>query len=203
MTSIETKYKFYSHVPSDIHEHLPTLYKYASECAHVTECGGINSYPGYALVAGLQQSSKESKKLVQIHNKIVDGLDQFTKDCQTEGVNRVYYNQNSLHAPIEDTDLLFIDTWHVYGHLKRELERWNKHVGKYIIMHDTTVDEWLGETVRVGWNSAQQSQETGMPENEIRMGVWPAIGEFLEKHPEWKIYERFTNNNGLTVLKRI
>ena len=218
MSIITRRYKVECHVPSDIHEHLPTLYKYASECQHVTECGGVNSFPAYALAAGLLgrqetklvdplptggSASAHSVKLVQIHNKVVDGRDQFASDCIAEGLARTYYEQNSLAAPIEDTDLLFIDTWHVYGQLKRELQRWHSHVGKYIIMHDTTVDEWLGETVRVGWNSATQSQQTGIPENEIRMGVWPAIGEFLEKHPEWKIAERFTNNNGLTVLRRV
>ena len=221
MSVIQSKYKAECCVPSDIHEHLPTLYKYASECSHVTECGGINSFPAYALAAGLVgrgatklvdplpkegsavPSAAHSVKLVQIHNKVVDGRDQFASDCTAEGLAHVNYLENSLKANIEDTDLLFIDTWHVYGHLKRELDRWHSHVGKYIIMHDTTVDEWLGETVRVGWNSAAQSQQTGIPENEIRMGVWPAIGEFLEKHPEWKIAERFTNNNGLTVLRRV
>jgi len=201
MSLIQSKYKAECCAPSDIHEHLPTLYKYASECLHVTECGGINSFPAYALAAGLV--GRDNVKLVQIHNKTVDGRDQFANDCIAEGLAREYVLENSLTAHIDDTDLLFIDTWHVYGHLKRELNRWHSHVGKYIIMHDTTVDEWLGETVRVGWNSAAQSQQTGIPENEIRMGVWPAIGEFLEKHPEWKIAERFTNNNGLTVLSRV
>ena len=203
MSVIKRKYKVECIVPSDINEHLPTLYKYASECSHVTECGGINSFPAYALAAGLVGKEGKDVKLVQIHNKVVDDRDKFAADCANEGLTRIYYQENSLTAPIEDTDLLFIDTWHVYGQLKRELNRWHSHVGKYIIMHDTTVDEWLGETVRVGWNSAAQSQQTGIPENEIRMGLWPAIGEFLEKHSEWKIHERFTNNHGLTILKRV
>jgi hypothetical protein len=201
MSVIKAKYEAVCQQPSDIHEHLPTLYKYALECDHVTECGGINSFPAYALAAGLV--GRDNVKLVQIHNKVVDDRDQFANACIAEGLAREYVLENSLKALIVQTDLLFIDTWHVYGHLKRELERWNKHVGKYIIMHDTTVDEWLGETVRVGWNSAEQSRQTGIPENEIRMGLWPAIGEFLEKNPEWKLHARFTNNNGLTILKRV
>jgi hypothetical protein len=46
--------------------------------------------------------------------------------------------------------LLFIDTFHVYAHLKRELEWHHNNVEKYIIMHDTTSDEWDGEVVRMG-----------------------------------------------------
>ena len=32
--------------------------------------------------------------------------------------------------------------------LKHKLEKFSKVTDKYIIMHDTTVDEWDGETVR-------------------------------------------------------
>jgi hypothetical protein len=37
---------------------------------------------------------------------------------------------------------------------------------------------------------------------EIRKGLWPAVAEFLENHPEWSLRERFVNNNGLTVLEK-
>ena len=70
-------------------------------------------------------------------------------------------------------------------------------------MHDTTVDEWLGETIRCGWNAEQQSRETGIPVNEINKGLWPAIEEFLDSNKNWKIKERFRNNNGLTILEKI
>ena len=33
-------------------------------------------------------------------------------------------------------------------------------------------------------------------------GLWPAIEEFLEANSNWELHERFTNNNGLTILKR-
>ena len=105
-------------------------------------------------------------------------------------------------APIE-TDLLFIDTWHVYAQLKRELAHWHSSVKKYILIHDTTVDEWYGESVRGNADSQRQSRETGFPVEEIRKGLWPAIVEFLRVHPEWKLTERLMNNNGLTVLSRV
>jgi len=69
-------------------------------------------------------------------------------------------------------------------------------------MHDTTVDEWNGETIRAGWNAEQQSLESGFPVNEITCGLWPAIQEFLISTEEWVLHERFTNNNGLTILAR-
>ena len=63
----------------------------------------------------------------------------------------------------EKFDLTFIDTWHVYGQLKRELTKFNKITNKYIIMHDTTIDGYLGESLRMGWDIFVQSSTTGMP----------------------------------------
>ena len=111
--------------------------------------------------------------------------------------------KNNLELEFNTTyDLTFIDTWHVYGQLKREMEKFNIITNKYIIMHDTTVDEWQGETIRNGWNAKQQSKETGIPIDEINTGLWPAIEEFLLKNKDWQIKERFVNNNGLTVLQK-
>jgi len=54
----------------------------------------------------------------------------------------------------------------------------------------------------VGWNAEAQSREHGIPVDEIKKGLWPAISEFLNDHPEWKLELRLFNNNGLTVLSR-
>ena len=72
-------------------------------------------------------------------------------------------------------------------------------------MHDTTVDEWDGETIRsiYSMNAEKQSKETGIPIEEINKGLWPAISEYINENPEWKIKERYTNNNGLTILEKI
>ena len=98
------------------------------------------------------------------------------------GINAVFYKQSDLECPMGPTELLFIDAWHIYGHLKRELARWNSVVGKYIILHDTTIDGELGETIRMGWNAEQQSLQFGIPVEEITKGLWPAVTEFLAEH---------------------
>jgi hypothetical protein len=100
-------------------------------------------------------------------------------------------------------DLTFIDTWHVYGQLKRELEKFSNITKKYIIMHDTTVDEIYGETIRMGMNAYQQSLATGFPMSEINKGLGAAVNEFLENNKDWILKEKFFNNNGLTVLERV
>jgi hypothetical protein len=68
--------------------------------------------------------------------------------------------------------------------LKEELRLHADKAKKYIVFHDTT----LFENVNEGGGGR---------------GLWPAIEEFLAEHSEWEIKERYTNNNGLTVLRRI
>ena len=201
MSILEQKYVFNSRTPSDINEHLPTLKRYSDDCMHITECGVRFVVSSYAFASSLKD--KGNNKLVQVDTIKYPQNNIFQSECRNEGVNVVFYEQSDLECPLEQTDLLFIDTWHIYGHLKRELARWNSSVNKYIIMNDTTTDEVYGETLRVGWDPVKQSRETGIPVEEITKGLWPAIEEFLVEHPEWKIKERFTNNNGLTILYRV
>ena len=199
MSVIKEKYLFNCRAPSDINEHLPTLKKYADECNHITECGVRFVVSSYAFALSLKD---KDNKLIQVDTKKYQQNFTFEQECLKENVNVKFYEQSDLDCPLEETELLFIDTWQIYGHLKRELARWNSYVTKYIIMHDTTTDAIHGESIRVGWDPKKQSMETGIPVEEITKGLWPAIEEFLVEHPEWKIKERFTNNNGLTVLSR-
>lgn len=197
---INDTYNRLCRTPSDINEHLPTLARYALECVHVTECGVRSAVSSYAFGAAL--ASRPNTKLVQVDPNSHPDIVQFQARAKAEGLQSVFHQQSDLDCPIEETDLLFIDTWHVYGQLKRELARWHPHVRKYIILHDTTVDEWAGETARVGWDANRQSRESGIPVNEILKGLWPAVAEFLGEHPEWTLRERFVNNNGLTILEQ-
>lgn len=197
---LRSRYEAKCKIPCDINEHLPTLLKYAKRCDSITECGVCNIVSSYAFATGLLGNPNGVFKMVDPYRSY--NIDMFTFMCEREGIKVKYFEESDLICPCEDTDLLFIDTWHVYAQLKRELEHWHSHVKKYIILHDTTVDEWYGEAVRGNYDIAKQSRESGFPENEIAKGLWPAIVEFLDTHPEWDIEERFTNNNGLTVLSR-
>jgi len=201
MSFIERGYLERCKNPSDINEHLPTLSRYASECTHTTECGVRGAVSSYALGNGIR--GKEGARMIMVDLVGCDAIETFVDVCENEGVKATFYKEDDLTCKMEDTDLLFIDTWHVYGHLKRELARWHSHAKKYIILHDTTVDGEYGESIRMGWNMIEQSKLTGIPVDEIAKGLWPAVEEFLRDHPEWTLKERFTNNNGLTVLARV
>ena len=165
--------------PSDINEHLPTLKRYAEECEHITEMGVRWVVSTYALLMG------KPKKLISYDINPIDSvaIQQMVKN-DTDFEFRV---GDTTKIEIEETDLLFIDTLHNYNQLKLELHLHANKARKYIILHDTTTFEWIGES----YNGKVDE-----------VGLWPAIEWFLENNTNWELYERFTNNNGLTILKR-
>lgn len=198
---MEAAYQRNCSKPSDINEHLPVLMRYAAECNTVVECGVRDIVSSYAFANALKGKEKNCHILVDPYRS--HNMDGFISLCKREKVNVVYIQASDLDVPPIHTDLLFIDTWHVYGQLKREFSHWHKFVKKYIILHDTTVDAEKGETIRCKMNAEKQSKESGIPVDEINKGLWFAVEEFLASNEEWQLKERFEHQNGLTILERI
>jgi hypothetical protein len=188
---------------SDINEHLPTLYRYATDCETIFETGVRGCVSSWALTYGLLNNNKLKKSLFMndIQPCKIDDLLNATKGLNIE-IQYKWINNLQLELP-GTVDLTFIDTWHIYGQLKRELAKFSKITNKYIIMHDTTVDEIHGESIRAHMDIHAQARRSGYSIEEISCGLQKAIDEFLTENSQWKLYERFTNNNGLTILKRI
>jgi hypothetical protein len=203
MEFIEQKYKSLCDSPSDINEHLSVLYKYAIECESIIECGVRGCVSSWALVYGLLNNNKQKKKIL-LNDLVQCDIDELLRSTNGLDVDIKYEWKSDLELVInENVDLVFIDTWHIYGHLKRELNKFANKTNKYIIMHDTTIDEFDGETIRCNWNAEQQSIDTGIPVDEIKCGLSKAISEFLENNKNWVLHEKLTNNNGLTILKKL
>ena len=189
---LEKHFQTLVNTPSDINEHLPVLRKYAEECNHVTEMGVRWVVSTYAFLAA------QPKRLVSIDmqhpstwNATLNKVESYAKDISC---NYTFWLTNNLEIEIEETDLLFIDTWHSYKQLKSELELHASKVKKYIILHDTvlfgTQDE-LNSYDAFGWFNGFEQK-----------GLLPALNEFLEENEDWMIHKVFINNNGLTILKR-
>ena len=176
--SLNQIYERLCNTPSDINEHLPTLAKYASECDHITEMGVRYIVSTYALLMGMP------KKMISYDIHLCNW--EPVRDLVKDTTDFSFAIGNTLEIEIEPTELLFIDTLHNYAQLKKELELHADKVSKYIIFHDTTSFETVGESY------------SGNPEG----GIWPAIKEFVEANPQWMIKQRFTNNNGLTIIKK-
>lgn len=207
-SEIDAHYEIVHKNASDINEHIPTLYLYSLECDHIVEMGVRSCVSTWAFLKGLIDSSTSltEKHLVGVDYNDFDARPKLQHICDENKIKYTFLRENSATVDFgPSTDLLFIDTWHVYGHLKRELENHYRKVKKYIIMHDTEVDKIWGETSRCRYylNPEQQAQQYGYPLYEITCGLKPALDEFLAKHPEFVIHKHYPNNNGLTVLKRI
>ena len=204
MNIIENHYNYLCNQSGDINEHLPTLAEYASKCETIAELGVRGCVSSWAFCKGLLQNGSYKKELFMNDIQPCDvymlesvALETGIK-TSTEWINDLNVDLNNRKF-----DLVFIDTWHIYGQLKRELAKYAPATNKYIIMHDTEVDGIYGETIRCGWNAHQQSAQTGIPVDEILKGLKPAVEEFLVDNPDWMMHKHYTNNNGLTILIRI
>jgi hypothetical protein len=218
--SIEQLYKQSCFQESDINEHLPTLYNYGLECKSICEFGvrdTANSTKAFIKALVDKKRSEESsnldsdividKNLSYIGVDIVPcKVDYIQQTCKEYNIDYTFIVGDSVKVFIPEVDLLFIDSWHVYGHLKRELAKHHSKVKKYIIMHDTTIDGEDGEYMRnkiLNHDVYNKIKETGYTFEEITKGLWPAVEEFLETNTDWRIKHRYTNNNGLTILERV
>jgi Methyltransferase domain len=225
-TTIDLAYQAVKTRPSDIYEHIETLYQYAKQCQHITECGVRAAVSSWAFLKGLQDNGAVVKRLVGVDIEYHPNIGHVEAAANQNGISFRFIHMNDVMAVLEPTDLLFIDTWHNYGHLKRELATHADKTKRFIILHDTTVDEHHGEDIRMR-GIAQHIQpghtlddvvrivrqtcpelvavaeKAGYPLKEVACGLRPAVEEFLASHPEWRLRERFTNCNGLTVLERV
>ena len=203
-TTILKTYFSVASTPSDIYEHLAVLASYTSQCRHVIECGVSSCVSTWAFLAGLLANGQKEKTMIGVDIVYHPNIVQVERLCEQPDcpINYRFIHGNSATVELPETDLLFIDTWHVAAHLKRELAAHHAKVRKWIIMHDTTVDGVYGETIRRGLDAEKQAKESGYPIEEIRQGLWNVVEQFLVDHPEWVIERKYTNCNGLTILKR-
>lgn len=196
MTTQE-KYIELCNTKSDINEHLPTLNAYAQICPHVTELGFRWGCSTYALLAAKPQ------RLIS-YDIVYDAEVEMVKAHATiDGVDFEFINKDVLSVEIEETDLLFMDTLHHYLQLKRELAMHARKARKYIIFHDTESYATSNESMAPNVRPLLSPETVDLYDYFPKHGIMAAIEEFLAESPEWKIKERFHNNNGLLVIERV
>lgn len=212
MKFVLDKFENAKNVSSDINEHIGTLRSLSSSCSSVLELGTRRAVSTWAFLAGLSDGDATgTKHLVCVDLEYDNAIEEVAEAALGIGVAFEFARGNDLKLDIGKhtlfagpVDLTFIDTWHVYGQLRRELEKFAPLTRKYIVMHDTEVDAIRGESIRCNWNTAEQAERSGFPETEIRRGLRPAVEEFLEENAGvWRMKVHYSNNNGLTVLERI
>jgi hypothetical protein len=200
----EHLYKVYMNhctTPSDINEHIPTLRRLASECSSVVELGIRHVVSTWGILQGLSESSLPNRSYlgVDLMHPPMEKFKLAKELTQASGVQFDFLQANDMTIEIELVDMLFIDTLHTYCQLTAELEKFSPKVRKYIAMHDTS-EPWGN---RDGDDYFGDYSEYPAEYDRTKRGLWPAIQDFLQRHPEWSLQERHFNNHGFTVLRRV
>jgi hypothetical protein len=201
MNSVEQSYQLLVESSSDINEHLPTLKRYAEECDHITEMGVRWVVSTFAFAVAKPKTFVsidiiDPRSDFENWNSIWgsgERLNSIIKYCAENNVNYSFLLSDTTKITIDETDLLFIDTLHEYNQTKTELKLHGNKAKKYIIFHDTENFKFREE----------RTPEVYGVSSKDKLGIWPAIEEFLTENLHWKIHEIFNNCSGLTILKRV
>ena len=194
---IKKLYDYWCKTPTDINEHLPTIKKYADQCTHVTEFGVYLSKGSTWAFLMACSDNKSIKYISYDDKKRPQAIDTWNLVKNMDIDWTFNESDTTLMDPIEETDLLLIDTEHVYDVCSKELEVHASKVRKFIIFHDT-VSRW-DISPHPGSPSWLAKGNTRAP---VR-GIGPAITEFLEDNKNWTILENRKNNNGLMIIANL
>lgn len=176
---IQREYENARDTPSDINEHVETLYNLALECNVIVEGGVRWVVSTWAFILGCACRGGE------VHSycwTLLPEIQRAIDLCQDEKVPWHFYGGDWLNREIPECDLLFIDTNHFYSQLKEELRVHGLRVQKYIAFHDTVSFGIVGA-------------------DEKSPGLWQAIEELMAEG-DWKIKDHYTHCHGLTVLEK-
>lgn len=176
------KYNTLCKTPSDIYKLLPYLHDYAKKCKHITEMGVRTPTSTYAFLAA------KPHKLISYDISRAAGVDEVER--LAPGVFE-FVLKDVLEVEIDETDFLFIDTYHTAGQLEKELSRHSGKVRKYIGFHDTYSFWEVGEEPYSGIN---KGAVTGK-------GLKYAIEPFLASGG-WVMSFMTDENNGLLIIER-
>ena len=178
MIDLAKTFKMICKIKSDINEHIPVLYDYGKRVNHITEFGVRN---GRSTVA-FQYAAP--KTLISYDINYCDINDRLLADfAEDDRPDFRFIQANTLDIEIEDTDLVFFDTFHSYTQLSKELALHGNKASRYLIFHDIVTFGVEGEDHK-------------------RPGIAAAIDEFVIANNHWTVEVMHTNNNGLLILKR-
>ena len=189
----ESQFQQLCNIDSDINLHLNTLRYYASQSKTIVEMGVRWVVSTWAFLEGHPKKLTSYDIVSPEEWKRGDRMSPVEEYAKENNIDFKFILQDVLTVKLPKTDLLFIDTWHVYDQLIQELNMHSSQVNKWIILHDT---ETFGEK---GENSSYSIRE-----KKKYLGLKFAVNEFLQNNVDtWRLHEHYTFCNGLTILKRI
>ncbi len=185
---------------SDIQDHIPVLHSLAKSCTSVIEIGIRGMVSSWGILQGLSEVSDPSRWYlgIDLYEPPLDSLNLAKRLSKDLGIFYQFVQANDMTIDIPICDMLFIDSLHTYCHLMYELETFSPKVLKYIAMHDTSEPWGFSEDT----NYTGDYSEYPAHFDRTKVGLWAAVEDFLQRHPDWVLLERRINCHGFTVLKR-
>lgn len=184
---------------SDIGEHLAELAQLSSQCESVCELGTRSMVSTVGILYGLSKNN---------NTKIYYGFDldmppgnrlkEIKHFADSNKIDFHFTQGDDRYLEVPQVDMIFIDTLHTYKQLSYELEKFQTKANKFIALHDTS-EPWGDQDEPVYF------QDTFVYPKWIdssKKGLWAAVQDFLDRHPEWYLELRKLNCHGFTVLKR-
>jgi len=184
---------------SDINEHVQTLRNLATSCKSVFEIGISRMEATWGFLHGLKDGStyistnyRSPNKELLTRAKILAAEKEIKFSFICKGDNLLEIEE------LEPVEMMFVDGLHTYCHVTYQLEKFSPLVSKYIAFHDTSEP----------WGDSDDTEYRGdyseYPEtyDKTKRGVWPAVVDFLVRHPEWTLKEKVDNNHGFAVIEK-
>uniref|UniRef100_A0A6C0AGF3 Uncharacterized protein n=1 Tax=viral metagenome TaxID=1070528 RepID=A0A6C0AGF3_9ZZZZ len=215
LTKLFELYNHYSTASSHVNEHLSTIREYCFECNSVLELSisaynlsifwtcvlGMaqidenTKYTGIFSVAPPEKDAFDARILAKEHN--VD-LNIVTGDTKIE----MEINLNSIDL---NYDLVIVNSWFTYCHVKYNLNKFGKLSNKYIIVCATKTQEHENHSLYLDGTFGPKGDFSEFPVeyDRTKTGTAHAISEFLQENPQWKIKEVFEHNWGMTILQKM
>jgi hypothetical protein len=187
-SGIDAIFEFCKGIKRDLDEHLPTLKFFASKVDHVTEFTKRREST-VAFVAARPKTVISYQKEADVLLATLQGTIKNDSESQGRKIETltIHWNTDSLEIdPIEETDLLYIDTVHAGPRLSAELEAHGERVRRFIVLRGTGA---FGER-------AESSEREPPP------GLFHGLRPWLEANPQWAVIAHVDNEYGLTILSK-
>lgn len=211
----------HSFATDDIVEHLPTLQaKYeqyqtdadgrfayvnlfrelARECSAVAEVATQRSPVTWSLMLGLYESDSPEKSYTSVvNNKAWPSTLRLAQ--QVAKANDISFNiieDNAALTGSATVDLLHIAGLQTYAHLSSQLEDGSSHANRYItvLCSDPALAFEDDASYEGDWSEYPEFIDRS------KKGLWTAIEDFMQRHPEWQIKHQQLDSYGVTVLAK-
>ena len=199
-----------------VFDQLDFLRTLSFSCDHIVELGSFDINSSWAFLAAkpkkiLLVDWVKTKKMIDKEtfpchgqdrfvdfNRFPGGWDHFNLVATFNNIQVEFVKGDSRTVDIPNTDLLFIDTWHSYNQLEKELNKHHNKVNKYIAIQDTNPFGYVSKPDFSDVRSGRAKESDRIPDG----GLNRAIFEFLEENKDWKETYRIKQNAGLVVLSK-